>query len=124
MPDRFATAVWDNPAAMRQCRAFFAKCDTPLLLLVLEVWRGFSAISQSAYPTSLTVAMTKGALFASSITLSTNIYWRNRCRVDQLSDLRPRTIPAAYRGSLDPGCRGDRPTALADLDPADLSAVH
>jgi hypothetical protein len=47
MPDRFATAVWVNPAAMRQCRTFFAKCDTPLLLLVLEVWRGFSAISQS-----------------------------------------------------------------------------
>ena len=66
MPDRFATAVWVNPAAMRQCRTFFAKCE-PLLLLVLEVWRGFSAISQSAYPTSLTVAMTKGALFASSI---------------------------------------------------------
>ena len=62
MPDRFAAAVWVNPAAMRQCRTFFAKCDTPLLLLVLEVWRGFSAISQSAYPTSLTVAMTKGAL--------------------------------------------------------------
>jgi len=33
MPDRFATAVWLNPAAMRQCRTFFAKCDTPLLLL-------------------------------------------------------------------------------------------
>ena len=65
MPDRFATAVWLNPAAMRQCRTFFAKCDTPLLLVVLEVWRGFSAISQSAYPTSWTVAMTKGALFAS-----------------------------------------------------------
>jgi hypothetical protein len=61
MPDRFATAVWDNPAAMRQCRTFFAKCDTPLLLLVLEVWREFSAISQSAYPTSWAVAMTKGA---------------------------------------------------------------
>jgi hypothetical protein len=30
----------------------------------------------------LTVAMTKGALFASTTTLSTNIYWRNRCRVD------------------------------------------
>ena len=30
MPDRFATAVWLNPAAMRQCRTFFAKCDTPL----------------------------------------------------------------------------------------------
>ena len=76
MPDRFATAVWVNPAAMRQCRTFFA------LLLVLEVWRGFSAISQSAYATSWTVAMTKGALFASSISLSTNMYWRNRCRVD------------------------------------------
>ena len=37
MPDRFATAVWVNPAAMRQCRTFFAKCDTPLLLLILEV---------------------------------------------------------------------------------------
>jgi hypothetical protein len=55
MPDRFATAVWVNPAAMRQCRTFFA------LLLVLEVWRGFSAISQSAYATSWTVAMTKGS---------------------------------------------------------------
>jgi len=32
MPDRFATAVWVNPAAMRQCRTFFAKCE-PLLLL-------------------------------------------------------------------------------------------
>jgi hypothetical protein len=64
MPDRFATAVWVNPAVMRQCRTFFAKCDTPLLLLVLEVWRGSSAISQSAYPRSWTVAMTKGALFA------------------------------------------------------------
>ena len=92
MPDRFATAVWVNPAAMRQCRTFFAKCETPLLLVVLEVWRGFSAISQSAYPTSWTVAMTKRALFASSIFLSTNIYWRNRCRVDQLSDLRPITV--------------------------------
>ena len=91
MPDRFATAVWVNPAAMRQCRTFFAKCDMPLLLLVLEVWRGSSAISQSAYPRSWTVAMTKGALFASSISLSTNMYWRNRCRVDQLSDLRPIT---------------------------------
>ena len=77
---------------MRQCRTFFAKRDTPLLLLVLEVWRGFSAISHSAYPTSWTVAMTKGALFASSISLSTNIYWRNRCRVDELSDLRPITV--------------------------------
>jgi hypothetical protein len=55
MPDRFATAVWVNPAAMRQCRTFFAKCDTLLLFLVLEVRRGFSAISQSAYPTSCTV---------------------------------------------------------------------
>ena len=27
MPDRFATAVWVNPAAMRQYRTFFAKCD-------------------------------------------------------------------------------------------------
>ena len=36
--------------------------------------------------------MTKGALFASSITLSTNMYWLNRCRVDQLSDLRPITV--------------------------------
>jgi hypothetical protein len=36
--------------------------------------------------------MTKGALFASSISLSTNMYWRNRCRVDQLSDLRPITV--------------------------------
>ena len=70
MPDRFATAVWVNPAAMRQCRTFFAKCDTPSLLLFLEVWRGFSAISQSAYPTSWTVAMTTGALFASSNSLS------------------------------------------------------
>ena len=52
MPDRFATAVWVNPAAMRHCRTFFPKRDTPLLLLFLEVWRGFSAISQSAYPTS------------------------------------------------------------------------
>ena len=84
MPDRFATAVWVNPAAMRQCRTFFAKCDTPLLLLVLEVWRGSSAISQSAYPRSWTVAMTKGALFASSITLNTNIYWRNRCRLQAI----------------------------------------
>ena len=92
MPDRFATAVWVNPAAMRQCRTFFAKRDTPLLLLFLEVWRGFSAISQSAYPTSWTVAMTTGALFASSISLSIDIYWRNRCRVDQLSDLRPMTV--------------------------------
>jgi hypothetical protein len=25
--------------------------------------------------------MTTGALFASSISLSTNIYWRNRCRL-------------------------------------------
>src|SRR5580704_13880839 len=50
MPRRFATAVWVSPAAMRQCRTFFANCDTPLLLLVLEVWRGFSAISHSAYP--------------------------------------------------------------------------
>ena len=24
MPDRFATAVWVNPAAMRQCRTVFA----------------------------------------------------------------------------------------------------
>jgi hypothetical protein len=53
MPHRFATAVWVSPAAMRQCRTFFANCDTPLLLLVLEVWRSFSAISHSAYPTSL-----------------------------------------------------------------------
>ena len=52
MPDRFATAVWVNPAAMRQCRTVFPKRDTPLLLLFREVWRGFSAISQSAYPTS------------------------------------------------------------------------
>ena len=29
MPDRFATAVWVNPAAMRQCRTVFAKRDTP-----------------------------------------------------------------------------------------------
>ena len=92
MPDRFATAVWVNPAAMRQCRTFFAKCDTPLPLLVLEVWRALFAISQSAYPISLTVAMTKGALFARSITLSTNIYWRNRCRLYPLSDLRPMTV--------------------------------
>ena len=27
---------------MRQCRTAFAKRDTPLLLLFLEVWRGFS----------------------------------------------------------------------------------
>jgi len=62
MPDRFATAVWVNPAAIRQCRMFFAECETPLLLPVLEVWRGFSAISQSAYPTSWTVAMTTGGV--------------------------------------------------------------
>ena len=92
MPDRFATAVWLNPAAMRQCRTFFPKRDTPLFLLVLEVWRGFSAISQSAYPTSWTVAMTTGALFASSNSLSIDMYWLNRCRVDQLSDLRPITV--------------------------------
>jgi len=84
MPDRFATAVWVNPAAMRQCSTFFAKCDTSLL--VLEVRRGFSAISQSAYPISWTVAMTKGALFASSISLSTNIYWRNRCRLYPMNE--------------------------------------
>jgi hypothetical protein len=36
--------------------------------------------------------MTTGALFASSISLSTNIYWRNRCRLDPLSDLRPMTV--------------------------------
>src|ERR1700730_17112671 len=89
MPRRFATAVWVSPAAMRQCRTFFANCDTPLLLLVLEVWRSFSAISHSAYPTSWTVAMTTGALFASSNSLSIDMYWRNRCRVDQLSDLAP-----------------------------------
>ena len=91
-PDRFATAVWVNPAAMRHCRTFFPNRDTPLLLLVLDVWRGFSAISQSAYPTSLTVAITKGALFASNISLSTNMYWRNRCRLYSLSDLRPMTV--------------------------------
>ena len=45
MPDRFATAVCVNPAARRQCRTFFANCDAPLFLLVLEGWRGFSAIS-------------------------------------------------------------------------------
>ena len=47
MPDRFATAVCVNPAARRQCRTFFAKCDAPLFLLVLEGWRGFSVISHS-----------------------------------------------------------------------------
>ena len=92
MPDSFATAVWVNPAAIRHCRTLFPKRDTPLPLLALEVWRGFSAISQSAYPTSWTVAMTKDALFASSISLSTNIYWRNRCRLYSLSDLRPMTV--------------------------------
>jgi hypothetical protein len=59
MPDRFATAVWVNPAAMRQCRTVFAKRDTPLLLLFLEVWRGFSAISQSAYPSHFPVQHSK-----------------------------------------------------------------
>ena len=44
---------------------------TPLF----EVWRGFSAIPQSAYPISWTVAMTTGALFASSNSLSIDIYW-------------------------------------------------
>jgi hypothetical protein len=53
---------------------------TPLF----EVWRGFSAISQSAYPISWTVAMTTGALFASSNSLSIDIYCCNRCRVDRL----------------------------------------
>jgi hypothetical protein len=38
MPDRFATAVCVNPAARRQCRTFFAKCGSPLFLLVLEGW--------------------------------------------------------------------------------------
>ena len=80
MPDRFATSVWVNPAAMRQCRTVFAKRDTPLF----EVWRGFSAISQSAYPISWTVAMTTGALFASSNSLTIDIYCCNRCRVDRL----------------------------------------
>ena len=56
-----------QPGRDAQCRTFFPKRDTPLLLLSLEVWRGFSAISHSAHPTSWTVAMTKGALFASSI---------------------------------------------------------
>ena len=102
MPDRFATAVWVNPAAMRQCRTFFAKCDTPSLLLFLEVWRGFSAISQSAYPTSWTVAMTAGALFASSNSLSIDIYWRNRCRLDPLSDLRPMTVNSRLWGTALP----------------------
>jgi hypothetical protein len=55
MPDRFATAVWVNPAAIRQSLTFFAKCNTSLFLLGLEVWRGFSAISHSAYQASWTV---------------------------------------------------------------------
>ena len=46
MPDRFATAVWVNPAAMRQCRTDFAKRDTPLFV----VWRGFSAIFAKRVP--------------------------------------------------------------------------
>jgi hypothetical protein len=46
--------------------------------------------------------MTKGALFASSITLSTNIYWRNRCRVDQLSDLRPMAVNSRLWGTARP----------------------
>jgi hypothetical protein len=41
MPDRFATAVWVNPAAIRHCRTFFPKRDTPLLLLVLEYGADF-----------------------------------------------------------------------------------
>ena len=50
MPDRFAAEVWVNPAAMRHCRTFFPKRDTPLLLLVLEVWRGFSAYLAKRVP--------------------------------------------------------------------------
>ena len=102
MPRRFATAVWVSPAAMRQCRTFFANCDTPLLLLVLEVWRGFSAISHSAHPTSWTVAMTTGALFASSNSLSIDMYWHNRCRVDQLSVLRRMAVNSRLWGTARP----------------------
>ena len=79
MPDRFATAVWLNPAAMRQCRTFFAKCDTPLLLLVLEVWRGFSAISQSAYPTSWTVARQRALYLQAALPCApATTHWRRR----------------------------------------------
>ena len=91
---------------MRQCRTDFAKRDTPLF----EVWRGFSAISQSAYPTSWTVAMTTGALFASSNSLSIDIYWHNRCRVDKIVRLAPDDCKKPLMG--------DRSTQLEDANSA------
>src|SRR6476620_4556364 len=47
---------------MRHCRTFFAKRAAPLLLPVLEVWRGFLAISQSAYPNVMDCRDDKGRL--------------------------------------------------------------
>jgi hypothetical protein len=41
MPDRFATAVWVNPAAIRHCRTFFPKRDTSLFLLASKYGADF-----------------------------------------------------------------------------------